>query len=58
MCNARSNLISEKHLDLFFEQNTVGELPTAQLNKREFMYKQEREGGARREATIDKGFCI
>jgi hypothetical protein len=36
----------------FFEQNTVGELPTAQLNKKEFMYKQEQEGGARREATI------
>jgi hypothetical protein len=31
----------------------VGEFPIAQLNKKEFMYKQEQEGGAgRREATI------
>jgi hypothetical protein len=38
----------------FFEQNTVGEFPTAQLNKKEFMYKQEKEGraGGRRETTI------
>jgi hypothetical protein len=38
--------------DIFFSENTVGEFPTAQLNKKEFMYKQEHEGRAgRREAT-------